>query len=134
MLGNRPRSIYGAQDFMEYLDALKIRYKDKLSIEYWQSNIEGEIITAIQNAATSKSYDGIVINAAGYTHTSVGIADAVEIAAELGLECVEVHISNISARESFRHTSLLTPKCSGCITGFGLESYRLALEYYVAKK
>ena len=103
------------------LDSLKSLFED-VDIDYFQSNIEGEIINFIQN---SKNSDGIILNAAAYTHTSVGIADAVK-----SIECkvVEVHISNTFSREEFRHNSYLSPVVDGIIIGFGLDSYRLAVE------
>jgi len=99
----------------------------QLKLNYLQSNLEGEIVTAIQNL--DQKFSGIVLNAAGYTHTSVVIRDAI---ASSNIPVVEVHISNIANRESFRHTSLITPVCVGCITGFGIKGYALALNYFNA--
>lgn len=123
LLGSRERDIYGQKSFEEYLKELRAKYP-KVEIDYFQSNIEGELVNALQN----NEADGIILNAGGYTHTSVVIRDAV---LSINTEVVEVHISNISAREEFRHTSLLTPVCRGCIIGFGLESYELALNFFI---
>ncbi|HNY02817.1 MAG TPA: type II 3-dehydroquinate dehydratase [Bacteroidales bacterium] len=122
LLGTRETEIYGTQSFETYLKKLR-RHYHALTIEYYQSNIEGEIISALQNAGYL--YDGIILNAGGYTHTSVAIADAVKA---LKIPVVEVHISNIFAREPFRHTSYLAANVKGSIIGFGLDSYRLAVE------
>lgn len=123
LLGSREKDIYGQKSFEEYLKELRAKYP-KVEIDYFQSNIEGELVNALQN----NEADGIILNAGGYTHTSVVIRDAV---LSINTEVVEVHISNISAREEFRHTSLLTPVCRGCIMGFGLESYELALNFFI---
>ncbi|HHJ09467.1 MAG TPA: type II 3-dehydroquinate dehydratase [Bacteroidetes bacterium] len=122
LLGKRQPEIYGKAGFEEYLKILRDLFKD-ITIDYFQSNVEGEIVTKIQE--TGFSFDGIILNAAGYTHTSVSIADAV---AAVPAPVVEVHISNILKREEFRHKSLLAPVCVGTITGFGLDSYRLGIE------
>jgi len=121
LLGTRETDIYGTQTFDSYLDSLKTSFP-KITIEYFQSNIEGEIINYIHE---SKSYDGIILNAAAYTHTSVGIADAVN---SIDCKVIEVHISNTYSREEYRHNSFLSPVVDGIIIGFGLDSYRLALE------
>jgi len=121
LLGSRETNIYGSQNFESYLDSLKTLFAD-VDIDYFQSNIEGEIINFIQN---SKNSNGIVLNAAAYTHTSVGIADAVK---SINCKVIEVHISNTFSREEFRHNSYLSPVVDGIIIGFGLDSYRLALE------
>lgn len=123
LLGSREKDIYGQKSFEEYLKELRAKYP-KVEIDYFQSNIEGELVNALQN----NEADGIILNTGGYTHTSVVIRDAV---LSINTEVVEVHISNISAREEFRHTSLLTPVCRGCIMGFGLESYELALNFFI---
>lgn len=102
---------------------LKERF-DRLELEYFQSNVEGELINAIQN----EKWDGIILNAGGYTHTSIAIRDAIS---SVKTPVVEVHISNVAARESFRHESFLSPVCVGVIFGFGLTSYRLALNYFI---
>jgi 3-dehydroquinate dehydratase II len=122
LLGVREKEIYGIKSFDEYLEELKNRFKN-LQIEYYQSNVEGEIINKLHEVGFS--YDGIILNAGGYTHTSVAIADAI---GSVKTKVVEVHISNIFAREEFRHISLISPKCIGVISGFGLDSYRLAIE------
>ena len=121
LLGSRETGIYGERNFESYLMELRSRYAD-VEIGYYQSNVEGEIINALQSAT---AYDGIVLNAGGYTHTSVSIRDAI---AAIAAPVVEVHISNIYAREEFRHHSLLSPVCRGVIAGLGLDGYRLALE------
>ena len=122
LLGVREPGIYGNNSFESYLPQLKAKYPD-IEIEYYQSNIEGELINKLQEVGFS--YDGVVLNAAGYTHTSVAVADAVKA---VGVAVVEVHISNIFAREEFRHRSLIAPYCKGSIIGLGLCGYRLALE------
>ena len=121
LLGSRETDIYGNQNFDSYLDSLKTCFP-KIAIDYFQSNIEGEIINYIHD---SKNCNGIILNAAAYTHTSVGIADAVK---SINCKVVEVHISNTYSREEFRHNSFLSPVVDGIIIGFGLDSYRLALE------
>lgn len=125
LLGRRQPEIYGHESFEDFLGALRARYSEH-NIEYYQSNVEGELVNALQQA--DGKYDGIVINAGGYTHTSVVIRDAI---AAISLPVVEVHISSILAREEFRHISLIAPVVKGSIMGFGMESYRLALDYFV---
>ncbi|MCQ2195768.1 MAG: type II 3-dehydroquinate dehydratase [Paludibacteraceae bacterium] len=122
MLGKREPTIYGSQSFDDYLEILKSKYSD-ISISYYQSNIEGELINIIQE--TGFISDGIVLNAGAYTHTSIAIADAIR-----SIKCpvIEVHISNTHKREEFRHKSFMTPVCQGVIAGFGMDSYRLAVE------
>jgi 3-dehydroquinate dehydratase II len=127
LLGKREPEVYGTQSFEAYLKKLRKQYHD-VTLEYFQSNIEGEIINALQKAGLL--YDGIIINAGGYAHTSVAIADSVKA---LNIPVVEVHISNTFAREPFRHTSFLAAYVKGSIIGFGMESYRLAVESLVAK-
>jgi 3-dehydroquinate dehydratase-2 len=122
LLGKREPDVYGSKSFEEYFESLKKKFAD-ITLEYYQSNVEGEIINKLHEAGFSA--DGIILNAGGYTHTSVAIADAV---AAITTPVVEVHISNIHAREEFRHTSLIAKNCKGVITGFGLDSYRLAVE------
>ncbi|MBK9591507.1 MAG: type II 3-dehydroquinate dehydratase [Crocinitomicaceae bacterium] len=122
LLGKRETSVYGNKSFEEYFVDLKNKFAN-LNVEYFQSNIEGELIDVIQQS----HYDGIVLNAGGYTHTSVAIRDAISA---IKTPVVEVHISNISARESFRHESMISPVCVGCVFGFGLKSYELALVYF----
>jgi 3-dehydroquinate dehydratase-2 len=122
LLGKREPEKYGHSSFEDYLVVLKTRYPD-IDFKYYQSNIEGEIINEIQKSGFSS--DGIILNAGGYTHTSVAIADAI---VSVKAPVVEVHITNIFAREDFRHVSLIGRNCSGSISGFGLDSYRLATE------
>lgn len=124
LLGKREESVYGSKSFEEYFVELEEKYSD-LSLFYVQSNVEGELINEIQNL--QQKYDGIILNAGGYTHTSVAIRDAIKA---ISIPVIEVHISNVTARESFRHESLLSPVCEGCIFGFGLKSYDLALNYF----
>ena len=125
LLGRRQPEIYGRESFEDYLEALRARYSAH-TIDYFQSNIEGEIVDALQR--TDGVYDAVVLNAGGYTHTSVVIRDAI---AAIATPVVEVHISSILAREEFRHTSLIAPVVRGSIMGFGMESYRLAVEYII---
>ncbi len=127
LLGTREPGIYGNQSFEDYLKELEKKYPN-VSIDYYQSNVEGELINELQEKGFI--YDGIIINAGGYTHTSVAIADTVKA---IKAPCVEVHISNIFAREDFRHVSYLGKNCVGSISGFGLKSYDLAIEYFVKK-
>jgi 3-dehydroquinate dehydratase-2 len=127
LLGNREKEIYGDVSFEAYLKKLRKRYHE-LTLEYYQSNVEGEIINALQKAGFL--YDGIILNAGGYAHTSVAIADAVKA---IKTPVVEVHISNTFAREPYRHTSFLAANVKGSIIGFGMESYRLAVEALIAK-
>lgn len=125
LLGVREKSIYGEASFESFFDELRAKYSI-VELEYFQSNVEGEIINKLHEVGFS--YDGIIINAAGYTHTSVAIADAI---AAIKTPVVEVHISNIYAREEFRHISLTGKNCKGVLTGFGLAGYRLALESFL---
>jgi 3-dehydroquinate dehydratase II len=127
LLGRREPEKYGNSSFEEYLIVLKKRFPDT-EFGYFQSNVEGEIINEIQSRGFTS--DGIILNAGGYTHTSVAIADAI---ASVTAPVVEVHITNIAAREEFRHTSLIGRNCSGSIAGFGLDSYRLATEAILEK-
>jgi 3-dehydroquinate dehydratase-2 len=122
LLGKREPEKYGHSSFEDYLKVLRSRFPE-ITFEYYQSNIEGEIIDEIQK--NGFSFDGIILNAGGYTHTSVAITDAI---AAVKTALVEVHITNVSAREEFRHTSLIGKNCAGTIQGFGLDSYRLAVE------
>lgn len=126
LLGVREKSVYGDSDFDTYLAELKAKYAI-LEISYFQSNVEGELINKLHEVGFSA--DGIILNAGGYTHTSVAIADAI---AAIQTPVVEVHISNVYAREEFRHVSLMAKNCRGVIAGFGLDSYRLALESFLA--
>ena len=122
LLGVREKSIYGNTDFESYLADLRKRYP-AIEIEYYQSNVEGEIINKIHEVGFTS--DGIVINAGAYTHTSIAIADAI---AAVKSPVIEVHISNVYKREEFRHHSMLAASCRGVIAGFGMDSYRLAIE------
>jgi len=121
LLGKREPEVYGSASFEEYFSELKQKYAD-VELEYYQSNVEGEIINKLHEVGFN--YDGIILNAGGYTHTSVAIADAI---AAMKTPVIEVHISNIHAREEFRHTSLIAKNCKGIITGFGIKSYQLAI-------
>lgn len=127
LLGKREPGIYGNQSFEEYLNKLKIRYPD-IEIYYFQSNSEGAIINKLHE--TGFDFDGIVLNAAAYTHTSIAIADAITA---IKTPVIEVHISNVAQRETFRHKSYISAKCKGIITGFGLDSYRLAIESFLTQ-
>jgi 3-dehydroquinate dehydratase-2 len=122
LLGKREPEKYGDKSFEDYLIVLRNNYP-KLKIDYFQSNVEGELINKIQE--TGFEYDGIILNAGGYTHTSVSIADAV---AAVDTPVIEVHITNISAREAFRHDSIVGRYCKGSIVGLGLYGYKLAIE------
>jgi 3-dehydroquinate dehydratase-2 len=124
LIGQREPEIYGKLSFEESLKEWQAEFPFEISI--FQSNLEGELINALQD----QQYDGFVLNAGGYTHTSVAIRDAI---AAIQKPVVEVHLSNVTAREVFRHESLLSPVCAGCIFGFGMESYRLALHYFLNK-
>jgi 3-dehydroquinate dehydratase-2 len=123
LLGKRETSIYGNQSFEDFFATLKTRFRD-LEIYYYQSNVEGELVNKLHEVGFS--FDGIILNAGAYTHTSVAIHDAI---AGIKTPVIEVHISNVYAREEFRHKSLITSKCIGLLTGFGMEGYALALEY-----
>jgi 3-dehydroquinate dehydratase II len=121
LLGKREPTVYGNTSFESYFETLKQKFP-LVELHYFQSNIEGEIIEKIQE--TGFSFDGIILNAAAYTHTSVGIADAVNA---VKAPVIEVHISNVYQRETFRHQSFIAPNAAGVIVGFGLKSYELAL-------
>lgn len=125
LLGVREKSIYGSSSFESYLDDLRKRFVD-IEIEYYQSNVEGELINKLHEIGFS--YDGVVLNAGAYTHTSVAIADAI---AAINTPVIEVHISNVYKREDFRHHSMLAASCRGVIAGFGMDSYRLAIENFI---
>jgi 3-dehydroquinate dehydratase II len=127
LLGKREPSVYGNQSFEEFFETLKKRFSS-LELHYYQSNVEGEIINKLHDIGFS--FDGIIVNAGAYTHTSVAIHDAI---GAIKTPVVEVHISNVYAREEFRHKSLITSKCAGMMTGFGMEGYALALEYFKNK-
>jgi 3-dehydroquinate dehydratase, type II len=122
LLGKREPSIYGSVRFEDYLTGLRETYKD-IEINYFQSNIEGEMIDCIQQ--TGFEADGIILNAGAYTHTSIALQDAIR---SVTAPVIEVHISNVHSREAFRHVSMIACACKGVICGFGLDSYRLALE------
>lgn len=122
LLGQREPGIYGSDSFDKYLSSLRSQYPD-VQIDYYQSNVEGELINKMQEVGFS--YDGIVLNAGAYTHTSVALQDCIR---SLTTPVVEVHISNVHKREEFRHKSLISCACLGVICGFGLNSYRLAVE------
>ena len=125
LLGKREPGVYGNQSFEDFFDVLVNQYS-AIDLSYYQSNIEGEIIDKLHEVGFN--YDGIVLNAAAYTHTSVGIGDAIKA---ISTPVVEVHISNVHARESFRHTSYIAPHAKGVISGFGLMSYQLALQSFI---
>lgn len=122
LLGTREKSIYGAEDFDQYLEKLRLAFPLS-TLDYFQSNIEGELINKIHEVRFV--FDGIVLNAAAYTHTSIAIRDAISA---INLPVIEVHISNVHKREAFRHVSLISASCEGVIAGFGLDSYRLGVE------
>ena len=124
LLGKRETSIYGSQSFEDFFLELKKRFSS-IELYYFQSNVEGEIINKIHEVGFS--FDGIIINAGAYTHTSIAIHDAI---GGIKTPTVEVHISNVYSREEFRHKSLITSKCVGMMTGFGMEGYALALEFF----
>ncbi len=123
ILGIREPNIYGNQSFESYFEELNFKY-NRVHLDYFQSNIEGELINKLQEVGFDAT--GIIINAGGYTHTSVAIADAIKA---IDVPVIEVHISNVDAREDFRRISMIGPVCLGSITGFGLKSYNLAIEY-----
>ena len=124
LLGQREPGIYGSESFDNYLKALRAKYPD-IQIDYYQSNVEGQLIDKMQQAGFFEGYDGIVLNAGAYTHTSIALHDCIR-----SLKCpvIEVHISNVHKREEFRHHSMISSACQGVICGFGLDSYRLAIE------
>ena len=125
LLGKREVDIYGGESFENYLQSLQSKYAN-IEISYFQSNVEGELINEIQRVGFS--YDGIILNPGGYTHTSVAIGDAV---AAVTTPVMEVHISNIFAREEFRKLSHVSDKAKGVISGLGLKGYGLAVEYFL---
>ena len=122
LLGTREPGVYGSITFTEFLENIRISFPD-VEIDYFQSNVEGEIINKIQE--TGFNYDGIILNAGGYTHTSVAIRDSIKA---VKTPVIEVHISNIHAREEFRHQSMISAVCMVVIAGFGLNSYKLAIK------
>ena len=123
LLGKREPSIYGHRTFDDYLEELRKRYAGVADIDYFQSNIEGELIDCIQRVGFD--VDGIVLNAGAYTHTSIALMDAIKA---VTAPVIEVHISNVHSREPFRHVSAIAAACKGVVCGFGLDSYRLAVE------
>ncbi|MDD6209376.1 MAG: type II 3-dehydroquinate dehydratase [Bacteroidales bacterium] len=127
LLGKREPTIYGKTSFDGYLEILKKEFPD-VFIDYFQSNIEGELIDKIHEVGFS--YDGIILNAGAYTHTSIALYDAIKA---VDTPVIEVHLSNIQARESFRHVSMIAAACKGSIAGFGMDSYRLAMEAFLNK-
>ena len=124
LLGSREPSIYGAESFNDFFDRLCGQFDAELT--YFQSNIEGELINELQRSG----FDGFILNAGGYTHTSVALRDCI---AAISAPVVEVHISNIHARETFRHESLLAPVCVGSIVGLGIDGYSLAVRFFLNK-
>ena len=128
LLGKREPDVYGNTDFESYFEKLKENFKGA-ELFYYQSNVEGEIINKLHEIGFS--YDGVILNAGAYTHTSVAIHDAI---GAIKTPVVEVHISNVYAREEFRHKSLITAKCAGMIIGFGLEGYAMAIQYILKSK
>lgn len=123
LLGVREPSIYGSQTFEQYFNELKTKYP-QAGLEYFQSNVEGELINKLQEVGFS--YDGVILNAGAYTHTSVALADAIS---SIKTPVLEVHISNVHAREEFRHKSFISRVCKGVVAGFGMMSYEMALFY-----
>jgi len=128
LLGKREPSVYGSKGFDDFLPELKQRFGDS-DLQYYQSNVEGEIINKLHEVGFS--FDGIILNAGAYTHSSIAIHDAI---AAIKTPVVEVHISNVYAREEYRHVSLISSKCVGLITGFGLEGYAMAIQYLNQQK
>lgn len=124
LLGSREPSIYGSESFDDFFNRISAQFEAELT--YFQSNVEGELINELQRSG----YDGFILNAGGYTHTSVAIRDCI---AAISIPVVEVHISNIHARETFRNESLLAPVCKGSIIGLGLEGYSLAIRFFLNK-
>ncbi|MGB2305983.1 MAG: type II 3-dehydroquinate dehydratase [Flavobacteriaceae bacterium] len=125
LLGQREPDIYGNQTFEQYFADLQTKFP-QVEFDYFQSNIEGELIDEMHRVGFS--CDGIILNAAAYTHTSVGLGDAIKA---IDASVIEVHISNTFAREDFRHSSFITPNAKGLILGFGMDSYRLAVESFL---
>lgn len=124
LLGQRDVQMYGSRSFDDYFLELKNQFPD-VELTCFQSNVEGELINELQQSTA----DGIILNAGGYTHTSVAIRDCIDA---IAIPVVEVHLSNIAKRESFRHESMIAPVCAGSIMGFGLRSYELAMQYFVS--
>jgi|TARA_B110000263_G_C14967823_1_gene355597 3-dehydroquinate dehydratase-2 len=126
LLGKRETSIYGEDSFEDYFKVLQSEFS-KVDFEYYQSNVEGELINKLHEVGFN--YDAIVMNAGAYTHTSIGIGDAI---AGIETPVIEVHISNVYAREEYRHQSLMAKNCAGVITGLGLNSYKLAVLHFIS--
>ncbi|CAI8159881.1 MAG: 3-dehydroquinate dehydratase [Cryomorphaceae bacterium] len=129
LLGKREPEVYGTTDFQQFYEELAAVYDDVASFRYEQNNVEGELINILQ--AADNDFDAVIFNAGGYTHTSVAIADCI---AAISIPIVEVHISQPAAREEYRHNSLIAGKCVASISGFGLDSYRLAVEGLLTKE
>ena len=129
LLGKREKSVYGENSFESYLEFLRNKYSEH-QLVYFQSNIEGELINTLHQYGFGDT-DGIVLNAGAYTHTSIAISDAIRA---INVPVIEVHISNIHAREAYRHTSMIAAACKGSIVGFGMDSYRLAIEALINNK
>ena len=125
LLGTRDISVYGAETFDSYYDKIKVKFPE-IDFEFYQSNVEGELIDKLHEVGFTK--DGVIFNAGGYTHTSVAIADAIEA---IQTPVIEVHISNVYAREEYRHISLMAKNCKGVIAGFGLDSYKMAINSFL---
>lgn len=128
LLGKREPSVYGNQSFDDFLESLRKQFPDT-EIMYYQSNVEGELVNRLQEVGFST--DGIVLNAGAYTHSSIAIHDAISA---ISVPVVEVHISNVYGREEFRHKSLITSKCAGMLTGFGMEGYAMAVRFLLDRK
>lgn len=128
LLGKREPEVYGNQDFESFFSKLKSKFSE-YTLEYYQSNVEGELVNKLHEVGFE--YDGIILNAGAYTHTSIALSDAI---AGITTPVIEVHISNIYAREEFRHKSIISKECIGMISGLGLEGYLLALTYLLNKK
>ena len=128
LLGKREPEIYGSRGFMDYFEELKARYPE-VELSYFQSNIEGELIDKLHEVGFT--WDGLVLNAGAYTHTSIALHDAIR---GITAPVIEVHISNVHQREEFRHHSMISAACRGVICGFGLDSYRLAIEAMVGSE
>jgi 3-dehydroquinate dehydratase-2 len=126
LLGTREPEVYGSENFDSFIQSLNQRYPS-VEFSYYQSNVEGELINELQRVGFD--YDGIILNPGGYTHTSVSIGDAI---AAIKTSVIEVHISNVHAREDFRKISHVSAKCKGTISGLGLKGYELALQYFLA--
>lgn len=127
LLGKREPEIYGSQSFEDFFETLVKKYPD-MTLEYYQNNVEGELVNKIHEVGFS--YDGILLNAGAYTHTSVAVSDAI---AGVKTPVIEVHISNIYKREEFRHKSIISKECIGMIAGLGLVGYDLGLQYFISK-